>query len=68
MSGECVKDVPMIHMDPWALRVLAGAAHVLLALVVSAHIVLTKQDVRGAIGWVGTRVAHLRRASPCGCR
>jgi cardiolipin synthase A/B len=43
----------MIHMDPWAIQVVAGAAHVLLALAVSAHIVLTKQDVRAAIGWVG---------------
>jgi cardiolipin synthase len=43
----------MIHMDPWAIRVLVGAAHVLLALAVSAHIVLTKQDVRAATGWVG---------------
>ena len=30
-----------------------GAAHLLLALVVSAHIVLTKPDVRAAIGWAG---------------
>jgi cardiolipin synthase len=43
----------MMHMEPWAVRVLAGAVHVLLALAVSTHIVLTKQDVRGAIGWVG---------------
>ena len=43
----------MIHLDPWAMELFAGAAHVLLALAVSAHIVLTKQDVRGAIGWVG---------------
>jgi cardiolipin synthase len=43
----------MIHMGPWAIEALATAAHVLLALAVSAHIVLTKQDVRGAIGWVG---------------
>jgi cardiolipin synthase len=43
----------VIHVAPWAVETLAGAAHVLLALAVSAHIVLTKQDVRGAIGWVG---------------
>jgi cardiolipin synthase A/B len=43
----------MIHLDPWAIRVVIGVVHVLLALAVSAHIVLTKQDVRGAIGWVG---------------
>jgi cardiolipin synthase len=36
-----------------ALQVLVGTAHVLLALVVSAHIVLTKDDVRAAIGWTG---------------
>src|SRR6185312_2774046 len=35
------------------LEVLVGAAHILLALVVSAHIVLTKEDVRAAIGWTG---------------
>lgn len=32
---------------------IVGAAHVLLAVVVSAHIVLTKEDVRAAIGWTG---------------
>ena len=42
----------MTHLAPWAVA-LAAAAHVLLALAVSAHIVLTKPDVRGAIGWVG---------------
>lgn len=36
-----------------ALQTLFGAAHILLALVVSAHIVLTKDDVRAAIGWTG---------------
>ena len=35
------------------LEVLVGAAHIFLALVVSAHIVLTKDDVRAAIGWTG---------------
>jgi cardiolipin synthase A/B len=40
-------------MEPGAIRLLVGAVHVLLALVVSAHIVLTKPDVRAAIGWVG---------------
>src|ERR1041384_1482704 len=45
--------VLMTHMDPWAVKALAAAAHVLLAVAVSAHIVLTKPDVRGAIGWVG---------------
>lgn len=28
-------------------------AHILIAIVVSAHIILTKDDVRSAIGWVG---------------
>jgi cardiolipin synthase len=32
---------------------LLGAAHILLAVVVSAHIVLNKEDVRAAIGWTG---------------
>jgi len=36
-----------------ALQALLGGAHVLLALLVSAHIVLTKDDVRAAIGWTG---------------
>ena len=35
------------------LQELLGAAHILLAVVVSAHIVLTKEDVRAAIGWTG---------------
>jgi cardiolipin synthase len=38
-------------MEPWAVSLLVGGAHVLLALVVTAHIVLTKADVRAAIGW-----------------
>ncbi|HET8648451.1 MAG TPA: phospholipase D-like domain-containing protein [Gemmatimonadales bacterium] len=36
----------------WA-ELLVGPLHVILALAVSGHIVLTKDDVRGAIGWVG---------------
>ena len=36
-----------------ALQELLGSAHILLAIVVSAHIVLTKDDVRAAIGWTG---------------
>jgi cardiolipin synthase len=40
-------------MEPWAIRSLIAAAHLLLALVVTAHIVLTKADVRAAIGWAG---------------
>src|SRR6185312_17432826 len=33
--------------------ILLTAAHLVLAVTVSAHIVLTKDDVRAAIGWVG---------------
>ncbi|HYL20533.1 MAG TPA: phospholipase D-like domain-containing protein [Gemmatimonadales bacterium] len=40
-------------MQPWAVSALVAAVHVGLALTVSAHIVLTKPDVRAAIGWVG---------------
>lgn len=39
-------------MSP-VVQELIGALHVVLALVVSAHIVLTKRDVRAAIGWTG---------------
>jgi len=35
------------------LQTVIAAAHVLLAIVVSVHIVLTKEDVRAAIGWTG---------------
>ena len=35
------------------LQELIGAAHIVLALLVSAHIVLHKDDVRAAIGWTG---------------
>lgn len=34
-------------------QLLAALFHVVVAAGVSAHIVLTKSDVRGAIGWVG---------------
>ena len=40
-------------MPLWAVSVLVGGAHLLVALVVTAHIVLTKADVRAAIGWAG---------------
>ena len=40
-------------MEPWALSLFVSAVHLALALTVSAHIVLTKPDVRAAIGWVG---------------
>jgi cardiolipin synthase len=35
------------------IAVLITVAHILLAIGVSAHIILTKDDVRSAIGWVG---------------
>ncbi len=41
----------MSEMTP--LELVVGAGHILLAIVVSAHIVLTKDDVRAAIGWTG---------------
>jgi cardiolipin synthase len=42
-----------MRMDPWTMRALVTGAHVLLAMTVSAHIVLTKPDARSAVGWVG---------------
>ena len=42
-----------MHLDFWSLSVFISAIHILLALIVCAHIVLTKPDVRAAIGWVG---------------
>lgn len=39
-------------MSPTAQLALT-AGHIALAIVVSAHVVLTKDDVRGALGWVG---------------
>ena len=35
------------------IAVLVTLAHIALAIGVSAHIILTKDDVRSAIGWVG---------------
>ena len=32
---------------------LVGAAHIITTCLASAHVVLTKRDVRAAIGWVG---------------
>lgn len=43
----------MSVLHPVLYEFLAAALHVLLAVVVSGHIVLTKQDVRAAIGWTG---------------
>jgi cardiolipin synthase len=40
-------------MDPWILQLVLAALHLLLASAVTAHVVLTKEDVRGAIGWAG---------------
>ncbi|HKB82534.1 MAG TPA: phospholipase D-like domain-containing protein, partial [Burkholderiales bacterium] len=40
-------------MEPWAVSLFISAVHLVLAGSVSAHIVLTKPDVRAAIGWVG---------------
>jgi cardiolipin synthase A/B len=40
-------------METWALSLVVSAIHLILASTVSAHIVLTKPDVRAAIGWVG---------------
>ena len=42
-----------LHLDFWSLSVFISAVHFLLALIVCAHIVLTKPDVRAALGWVG---------------
>ena len=43
----------MMLTQTWALSLFISAVHLVLALTVSAHIVLTKPDVRAAIGWVG---------------
>jgi len=40
-------------MEPWAVSLFVSAVHLVLASTVSAHIVLTKPDVRAAIGWAG---------------
>ncbi len=40
-------------MEPWVIKSLVVVAHLLLSLVVTAHVVQTKSDVRSAIGWVG---------------
>ncbi len=40
-------------MSPGSLQVLIGVVHVLLAIGVTTHIVLTKHDPRAAIGWIG---------------
>ncbi|HEX7953066.1 MAG TPA: phospholipase D-like domain-containing protein [Burkholderiales bacterium] len=43
----------MIHLEAWSVSLFVSAIHLVLALSVSAHIVLTKTDVRASIGWVG---------------
>lgn len=40
-------------MSATTWQLLLGAVHVSLATVVSGHVVLTKSDVRSAIGWTG---------------
>jgi cardiolipin synthase A/B len=40
-------------MSPEFLQVLIGVVHVVLAIGATTHIVLTKDDVRSATGWVG---------------
>jgi cardiolipin synthase A/B len=40
-------------VDPIFVEILVPVAHVAVALGVSAHIILTKDDVRSAIGWTG---------------
>ena len=40
-------------LSPGSLQLLIGVVHVVLAVGVSAHIVLTKDDPRSAIGWIG---------------
>jgi cardiolipin synthase len=40
-------------MEPWALSLFVTVVHLVLALTVSAHVVLTKPDVRASIGWMG---------------
>ena len=36
-----------------AINMLAAVLGVLLALTVTADVLLTKSDVRGALGWIG---------------
>ena len=51
--AETVSAIATVTADlPVLLRTIS-AVHVLLGLVASGHIVLTKRDVRAAIGWIG---------------
>jgi cardiolipin synthase len=43
----------VIHLETWSVSLFVSAIHLVLASTVSAHIVLTKADVRASIGWVG---------------
>ena len=43
----------MLHASAWSLGFILSVAHVMLATAVTGHIVLTKEDVRAAIGWTG---------------
>ncbi len=40
-------------MSSATIQLLLGVVHVTLATAVSGHVVLTKSDVRAAIGWIG---------------
>ncbi len=40
-------------LSPGSLQLLIGVVHIVLAIGVSTHIVLTKHDPRAAIGWIG---------------
>jgi cardiolipin synthase A/B len=42
-----------MSVSPVIIEILVPAAHIAVALAVSAHIILTKDDVRAAIGWTG---------------
>jgi cardiolipin synthase A/B len=56
LSPELFFGVPpanLMSVSPRVVEILVPVAHVLVALVVSAHIILTKDDVRSAIGWTG---------------
>jgi cardiolipin synthase len=43
----------MTDLEVWLLGLLVTVGHLALSIGVSVHIVLTKPDVRAAIGWVG---------------
>ncbi len=64
--GECAEGPQRIVVEPSravcyrrdagaqsVIAALIALAHILLAIGVSGHIILTKDDVRSAIGWVG---------------